>query len=312
MWRSSPAKRLDERAAIARARRARAPRGRARPPSPRCARRAARRRRGSSSSPTAAREQLLGLGLVEAQLGGAQLEQLAVRAQARERQRRIVPGRDRQLECRRQMVEQERDARVHVLALDQVVVIEHEHEPRVERGELVDQRRQHDLDRIGAAHAERGERRRRRRPARRARSASIAYAQKRTGSLSVRSIVNHAKARVSLGSAAHSASTRRLAPARGSVEQRQAPRLRGDESLDEQLARRRASAPRPVRSASSRAGCRRGTRPRKTSWRQRCGCPPQAARGFEYRDVTDWRRASRKRHESHRRSSGQAEFDPPP
>jgi hypothetical protein len=40
----------------------------------------------------------------------------------------------------------------------------------------------------------------------RARSASMAYAQKRTGSLSVRSIVNQAKLRASVGAAPHSAS----------------------------------------------------------------------------------------------------------
>ena len=59
-----------------------------------------------------------------------------------------------------QVLEQERNAGVHVVALDQVVVLEHEHESLVERGELVDQRGQHDLDRIGPADAERGERRR--------------------------------------------------------------------------------------------------------------------------------------------------------
>ena len=105
-------------------------------------------------------QELLCLRLVEAQLRGAQLEQLSLRAKARERQRRIVTRRDRELERRWQVREQKGDARVHLLALDQVVVVEHEHEPRVERGELVDQRWQDDLDRIGAADAERGQRRR--------------------------------------------------------------------------------------------------------------------------------------------------------
>ena len=100
-------------------------------------------------------EQLLRLLLVEAQFGGPQLEHLAARAQASEWQRRIEPGCDRELERPRQVVEQEGDTLVHGLARDQVVVLEHEHDSLVERGELVDQRRKHDLDGIGAADAER-------------------------------------------------------------------------------------------------------------------------------------------------------------
>ena len=117
--------------------------------------------RGSSSSVAdGGAQQLLRLGLVEAQLGGAQLEQLALRAQAASGNGGSSRVAIASSSVGGRWLEQERDARVHVLALDQVVVLEHEHEPLVERCELVDQRWQHDLDRIGAADAERGERRR--------------------------------------------------------------------------------------------------------------------------------------------------------
>ena len=69
-------------------------------------------------------------GLVgrEAQVGGADLDQLAARSQPGQRQRRIGAAGDHQVQPRRQVVEQERHPLVDVARVDDVVVVEHQHD----------------------------------------------------------------------------------------------------------------------------------------------------------------------------------------
>ena len=69
-------------------------------------------------------------GLVgrEAQIGGADLDELAARAQASQRQRRIGAAGDHQVHLRGQMVQQERHPVVDVARVDHVVVVEHQHD----------------------------------------------------------------------------------------------------------------------------------------------------------------------------------------
>ena len=88
-----------------------------------------------------AAQQRRGLRVREAQLGRADLDQLAPHAQAPERQRGLRAGRDRELERAGLMVEQERHRLVDARVRDQVVVVEHEHH-RARGGEVVHQRRQ--------------------------------------------------------------------------------------------------------------------------------------------------------------------------
>ena len=74
-------------------------------------------------------------GLVgrEAQVGGADLDQLAARSQAGQRQRRIGAAGDHQVHLRGQMVEQEGHPVVDVARVDDVVVVEHQHDVVRER-----------------------------------------------------------------------------------------------------------------------------------------------------------------------------------
>ena len=83
----------------------------------------------------------------EAQLGRANLGQLAARPQPGQRQRRIGPAGDHHMQPRRQMVEQERHPVLHLACVDDVVVIEHQHDVARDRGQVVEQRRQHRFDR---------------------------------------------------------------------------------------------------------------------------------------------------------------------
>ena len=88
-------------------------------------------------------EQLLGLAGAELQLGRADLDQLARRAQPGERERRVDAGGDRDLQVARRVLEQERDRAVDELVVQLVVVVEHEHDAVGQLGELVDQPREH-------------------------------------------------------------------------------------------------------------------------------------------------------------------------
>ena len=69
-------------------------------------------------------------GLVrrEAQIGRADLDQFAARPQASQRQRRIGAGGDHQVDPRREVLQEERHAALDVAGVDQVVVVEHQHD----------------------------------------------------------------------------------------------------------------------------------------------------------------------------------------
>jgi len=54
----------------------------------------------------------------EAELGGAQLSQLAAGPQPRQRQRRVGPAGHHQQQARRQILQQERDRLVHRVGVD--------------------------------------------------------------------------------------------------------------------------------------------------------------------------------------------------
>ena len=91
-------------------------------------------------------QQCPGLGLAEAKLRGADLQDLARGAHAAQRERRISPSRDRQLHVRGKMTEQKGDRGVDRLLPHTVIVIQHQHQPAPGRRQLVEQRRQ---DRAG-------------------------------------------------------------------------------------------------------------------------------------------------------------------
>ena len=76
-------------------------------------------------------EQRRRLGVGEAQVGGADLGELAADAQAPDRQRRLGPGGDRELQRRRPAVEEERHRLVHPRVGDHVVVVEDEDDPAI-------------------------------------------------------------------------------------------------------------------------------------------------------------------------------------
>ena len=69
-------------------------------------------------------------GLVgrEAQVGGADLDELATRPQPRQRQRRVGAAGDHQVQLRGQVLEQERHPVLDVARVDDVVVVEHQHD----------------------------------------------------------------------------------------------------------------------------------------------------------------------------------------
>ena len=73
-------------------------------------------------------EELGGFGGGEAQVGGAQLGQLAPGAQPGQRQRRILAGGDDQVHLRRQVFEQKGQGLVDRLGINDVVVVEDEDE----------------------------------------------------------------------------------------------------------------------------------------------------------------------------------------
>ena len=83
----------------------------------------------------------------EPQVGGTDLDQLATRSQPRQRQRRVSAAGDHEVQPRRQVVEQERHRVLDLAGVDQVVVVEHQHDVAAGRAEVVEQRRQHHLDR---------------------------------------------------------------------------------------------------------------------------------------------------------------------
>ena len=82
----------------------------------------------------------------EAQVGGADLDELAARSEAGEGQRGVGAGRDHQVELRRQVVEQERHPGLDLRVVDHVVVIEHQHDVIGRGAQAVEQRGQGGLD----------------------------------------------------------------------------------------------------------------------------------------------------------------------
>ena len=75
--------------------------------------------------PVEVRHGLLGR---EAQVGGAELDQLASGSQPGQRQRRVGSAGNDQVQPRRHMVEQERHPLLHLGRIDDVVVVEHQHD----------------------------------------------------------------------------------------------------------------------------------------------------------------------------------------
>src|SRR5439155_26448133 len=82
------------------------------------------------------------LGFVEAEVLGMNFEQLAARAQTRQRQRRVGASRDRYANTRGQVFDEEEQLRVHRGVGDQVVVVEDEDKWVPPVGEVVEQQRQ--------------------------------------------------------------------------------------------------------------------------------------------------------------------------
>ena len=99
-------------------------------------------------------------GLVrrEAQIGGADLDELAPRPQAGQRQRRIGAGGDHQVDLWGQVLQQERHPVIDVVRVDHVVVVEHQHDVVRHRAELVEQRGEDRLDRRRLGPLQKGQR----------------------------------------------------------------------------------------------------------------------------------------------------------
>src|SRR6266511_2304520 len=95
-------------------------------------------------------QECVGFFVAEAKLLRPKLRHLPGRAQARERKRRVGAARDRELQRARTMAEQVADRGVDQLVVHEVVVVENQHRPQRRSCELVDQRRQHDVDEAGA------------------------------------------------------------------------------------------------------------------------------------------------------------------
>ena len=83
----------------------------------------------------------------EAQLTGTHLEQLPSDAQAPQRQRRIDAAGDHDTDPRGQSLQQHRHALVDRDSRDHVVVVEDQDQVGVDAQELVEQGRDHDVDR---------------------------------------------------------------------------------------------------------------------------------------------------------------------
>ena len=104
-------------------------------------------------------EQLVGLGVGELQLLHADLHELAGRPETCERQRRVGAAGDRDPQRPRQVAHEVRDRGVQELVTEQVIVVEHEHDRRLQQRQLVDQPRQHDFDHARTGVGQRGQHR---------------------------------------------------------------------------------------------------------------------------------------------------------
>ena len=103
-----------------------------------------------SSAATSAARQLQSHHLVEvrrglvgreAQIGGADLDELATPSQPRQRQRRVGAAGDHQVYLRGQVLQQEGHPVLHVARVDDVVVVEHQHDIVRDGVEVVEQGR---------------------------------------------------------------------------------------------------------------------------------------------------------------------------
>ena len=83
----------------------------------------------------------------EAQVGGADLDQLAAGPQPSQRQERVGSAADHQVDVRREVLQQERHAVADVGPVDQVVVVEHEVDVVRHRREFVEHGGEDGLDR---------------------------------------------------------------------------------------------------------------------------------------------------------------------
>ena len=83
----------------------------------------------------------------ESQVGSPDLDQLAACPQPGQRHRRVSATGDHEVQPRRQVVEQERHRVLDLARVDQVVVVEHQHDVVAGRPDVVEQRGEHHLDR---------------------------------------------------------------------------------------------------------------------------------------------------------------------
>ena len=97
-----------------------------------------------------AAEELHRLTGAEPQVFGPQLGQVPAHPQAAERQRRVGPGDEHQVQLRRGAVQQRGDRRVHLRAGDEMVVVQHEHQGIRSRRQFVDERGKHVTQHVGA------------------------------------------------------------------------------------------------------------------------------------------------------------------
>ena len=97
-----------------------------------------------------AAEELDRLGGAEPQVFGPQLGQVPAYPQAAERQRRVGPGDEHQVQLRRAAIQQRGDRRVHLGAGDEMVVVQHQDQRSLGRRQLVDERGEHVAQHVGA------------------------------------------------------------------------------------------------------------------------------------------------------------------
>ena len=115
-----------------------------------------RHRRGGQVSTSRFMEQGCRLFWAEAQVGGAQLGELPAGPQPRQRQRRVGPAGQHQVQSRRQVLEQEPQRDMDRLGVDQVVVVEDQQHLAVTAlgVQFVDQRCHQPLERCRCRRAE--------------------------------------------------------------------------------------------------------------------------------------------------------------
>ena len=97
-----------------------------------------------------AAEELHRLAGAEPQVLGPQLGQVPAHPQAAERQRRVGPGDEHQVQLRRRAIQQRGDRRVHLGAGDEMVVVQHEDQRSLGRRQFVDERGKHVTQHVGA------------------------------------------------------------------------------------------------------------------------------------------------------------------